>query len=107
MVIGLCLGYKPLRYSRIKSCGECTRYAVMWKQQKAKELRQQGWSYPRIARVLGIAESTVRFWQDNAGAQFCAPENSYNSPTTVIGKQYPATKPKKINPKTLQGFPPS
>lgn len=64
-----------------------------WKQKKAKELREQGWSYPRIGKVLGVNDATILRWLRKSGSAFAEPEIV----TTVIGadgKQYPATKPK-------------
>jgi hypothetical protein len=66
-----------------------------WKKQKATELRQQGWSYPRIARVLGVHFTTVENWLGKSGVDFSTPETG-NPPTITgaDGKQYPAAKPK-------------
>ncbi len=33
-----------------------------WKQQKAVELRKEGWTQQRIADVLGVSQSTIRDW---------------------------------------------
>ena len=64
-----------------------------WKQEKAKELREQGWSYRRIGEALGINQTTVMRWLEETGVANATPEI-----TTVVtgadGKQYPATKPK-------------
>ena len=61
-----------------------------WKQEKAKELREQGWSYRRIANILGVDHATIIGWLRDSGGE--------NSPPEVVtgadGKQYPATKPK-------------
>jgi len=64
-----------------------------WKQEKAKELRKQGWSYRRIGEALGINQTTVMRWLEETGVAFATPE------TTIIvtgadGKQYPAIKTK-------------
>ncbi len=68
-----------------------------WKQEKAKELREQGWSYRRIAKALGISHMTIERWLGKEGVTNVTPENS-NNPSTVIGadgKQYPAKKPER------------
>ena len=58
-----------------------------WKQAKAAELRQQGWSYRRIAKVLGVVEGSIRFWLGETGAQNYAPDTIVGSD----GKHYPST----------------
>lgn len=69
-----------------------------WKQQKALELRQQGWSTRRIAAVLGIDQKTVVNWLEISGEEFSSPDFSSNSspvPETITGrdgKLYPAKK---------------
>jgi len=59
------------------------------KQQKAKELRQQGWSYRRIAKVLGVAIGTVYSW---IGDEVFKTEHLQSDITITgaDGKQYPA-----------------
>jgi len=65
-----------------------------WKQEKAKELRQQGWSYRRIARVLGVSHMTIERWLGKEGVTFVTPEAG-NTVIGADGKQYPSEKPKK------------
>lgn len=78
-----------------------------WKQQKAAELRQQGWSLRRIAEALGIGLATAARWlnekpddekciadasNETPAQQFSSPETS----TTITGrdgKRYPARRP--------------
>jgi len=64
-----------------------------WKQKKAKELREQGWSYPRIGNVLGVNHTTIMRWLEKSGCAFAQPE-TIPTITGADGKQYPATKPK-------------
>jgi len=69
-----------------------------WKQEKAKELKEQGWSNPRIAGVLGVDQATIWRWLKNSGFANAKPENSDSLPKIVTGKdgkQYPSEKPKK------------
>lgn len=61
-------------------------YAKAGKQQKAKELREQGWSYPRIARVLGVDHKTIMYWAETQGWEISQPKIV----TGADGKQYPA-----------------
>ena len=61
------------------------------RQEKAKELRQRGWSYRRIAGVLGVEHSTIIRWLPETGGANAPP----NQPVTVIGidgKEYPAKR---------------
>lgn len=65
-----------------------------WKQQKVKELRQQGWSYRRIARALGVPKTTVERWLGKSPVPSGTPE-------TVIGtdgKEYPAVREQTLEP---------
>lgn len=64
------------------------------KQADAEKLRQQSWSYRRIARVLGVGERTARRWCGEEGASYDAPETVTGSD----GKQYPAARPKAEAP---------
>jgi len=69
-----------------------------WKQQKAKKLREQGWIYQRIARVLGVSAPTILNWLENSDINDLSSDNSDNFPTSIIGKDgkhYPATKPQR------------
>jgi len=61
-----------------------------WKKEKAKELRSQGWSYPRIGKTLGVDHATVILWLRESGCEFSQPEVV----TGADGKQYPAIKSK-------------
>lgn len=56
---------------------------------KASRVGRQGWSYRRIARVLGVTDPTVLGWLERSGAKFLAPETV----TGLDGKEYPATRP--------------
>jgi len=48
-------------------------------------LRQQGWSYPKIAKVLGVDHKTIMCWAENQGWEISQPETI----TGTDGKQYP------------------
>jgi len=66
------------------------------KQKDAKKLRHQGWSYRRIAAVLGVSHPTVMEWLGEEGGRNLPPE-----PSTITGrdgKQYPAKKEKRPLP---------
>lgn len=65
-----------------------------WKQKKAKELREQGWSYRRIADVLGVKHITIIRWLKESGGTFVPPETE-TMVTGADGKQYPAKKYKE------------
>jgi len=65
-----------------------------WRQQKAEELRRQGWSYRRIAKVLGMPKSTLCDWLGDEVSEV----GHVNNPSTITGadgKQYPARRHKK------------
>jgi len=68
------------------------------KKKIAKELRRRGWSYRRIAKVLGCAESTIRAWlkdmEDEPTAQTCAVGDEIPYVRGLDGKLRPARKPK-------------
>lgn len=53
-------------------------------QHKALELRQQGWSYPRIAECLGVSQMTVWRWLGVSGLSFDKPETTLG----LDGKTY-------------------
>ncbi len=63
-----------------------------WKQQKAIELRQKGWSTPRIASVLGVSHPTILNWlAQESGCKNLQPEAT-NAILGRDGKRYPAKK---------------
>ena len=65
-----------------------------WKQEKAKELREQGWSYRRIAEALGVSHMTVTRWLMESGVTNVTPETE-TMVTGADGKQYQAKKYKE------------
>lgn len=67
------------------------------KQKDAEKMRRQGWSYRRIAGVLGVVEGTIRYWLGEEGAQIYAPETV----TGTDGKQYPARRPEPLTEQSL------
>ena len=72
------------------------------KHDKAKELRSQGWSYRRIADVLGIGHSTVVRWLDgdDSGVPNGTPE-----PPFIIGKDGKGYSPTQKPPsKAIYGM---
>lgn len=63
-----------------------------WKQQKAIELRQKGWSTRRIASVLGVSQPTILNWlAQESGDKNLSPEAT-NAILGRDGKVYPAKK---------------
>jgi len=70
------------------------------KREIAKQLRERGWSYPRIAKALGIAVGTVYSWlreeeTDVPAFQNRKPETNVRLVEGADGKLYPACKKKR------------
>jgi len=61
------------------------------KQEKAKELRQQGWTQERIGAVLGVPQRTISDWLKQF-SDFAKLPPETSTITGADGKQYPASR---------------